>query len=408
MYSPISERVVMYMRQTTIERQEQSPVHEPLQAQVQIRGGSGIQDKWWRRTWLGYVVSISLIGLALLGTLLEQQLWPHLSFSSAPLLLAVVIIALLWGVGPAIFAVLVSSLILDYFYLVPLGSFSIYTWEGLLQLLPFLLSGLLLAWLTAQREAALRRTSLLEKKLAAYADGLERANQQKDQILSIVSHELNTPITIILSQAQMLLRRLTKQPELPVDAVRVHTTLEKIEEQTQRLTLLVRDLLDLSRMREGKFTLQVGECNLGSICREVIEGQHLITHRTIELHAAPTDVILQADRERLRQVVNNLVSNAVKYSPEESLVQVHITRSEQNAVLQVHDAGPGISQEQQAHIFDAFYRTPQAQGSSKGGLGLGLAICKAIIEQHGGRIWCKSQPAEGSIFVVELPLQRKQ
>src|SRR5207244_2372059 len=119
-------------------------------------------------------------------------------------------------------------------------------------------------------------------------------------------------------------------------------------------------------------------------------------------------VMLEADRERLSQVVINLVSNAVKYSPEDCPVQVHVSQHDEEASIQVCDGGPGIPLDQQTRIFEPFYRTPTVQCSSKRGLGLGLTICKEIVEQHGGRIWCDSCEGKGTTFSVALPLRFPQ
>jgi signal transduction histidine kinase len=118
--------------------------------------------------------------------------------------------------------------------------------------------------------------------------------------------------------------------------------------------------------------------------------------------------MVRVDSDRLAQVVTNLVSNAVKYSPEESVVQVRVGVSQEDrgrvARMEVRDYGSGISEEARKHIFETFYRAPDAQISKKSGWGLGLAICKDIVERHGGRISCESEVGKGSVFVVELPM----
>ncbi|HCI79352.1 MAG TPA: sensor histidine kinase, partial [Ktedonobacter sp.] len=146
------------------------------------------------------------------------------------------------------------------------------------------------------------------------------------------------------------------------------------------------------------------ECELVDLCRSIVEDQHLLTDRPISLET-DTSILLLADCERLAQVVVNLVGNAIKYSPERSPIEVRVSKRDTTALIEVQDHGKGIKKEQQEHIFDTFYRTPDAQASSKFGLGLGLSICKDIVERHGGRIWCESEMGKGSTFFVELPLQ---
>lgn len=366
---------------------------------------------WWRRPVAGYLLSIPLVALGLLAVLGQEYLMPHTFFPGVPMLLSVLLVALLWGVGPALFSVLLSTLALDYFY-IHAWVFSLFTWDGLVQFLPFIVSGIVVAIITGQREAARIRALAAEQEALiakqeeqTRADELAKANQLKDQFLSIASHELKTPITTIRGLAQITLRRLSKQSELSPEQEGIRITLQKIDEQTNRLNTLIEDLLDLSSIRAGKIHLQLKRCDLGEVCCGVIEDQRLLTGRMIDLELPPEPVTLKADSDRLSQVVTNLVSNAIKYSPEDSSVQVRVGKRDKLAVIEVHDAGPGIPKEEQTRIFETFYRAPKAQASSKNGWGLGLAICKDIVERHGGRIWCESTPGEGSTFVVELPLR---
>jgi signal transduction histidine kinase len=167
--------------------------------------------------------------------------------------------------------------------------------------------------------------------------------------------------------------------------------------------MLIDDLLDVSSMRTGKVALNKRLCDIGTLCREVIEDQRLLTEREIVLHAPENPVAIQVDPERITQVITNLVSNALKYSPAKSKVEVYLKREDVWVLLEVKDYGKGINKELQEHIFETFYRTPDAQSSSKRGLGLGLAIAKDIVERHEGRIWCESEPGHGSSFFVKLP-----
>jgi signal transduction histidine kinase len=327
------------------------------------------------------------------------------------MLLVIVLVALLWGIGPALLSVILSTLSLDYFYISPEYQVSFQSWNSLIQILPFFLIGILIAIISGQREAARRRALFAEHALKEHADNLEQANQDlievnemKDQFISMASHELKTPLTTIRGQAQVMLRRLSKQKELPREFMDVRTALEKIDEQTYRLNALVDDLLDLGSIRAGKIELRLGRCDLCEICRNVVDEQYLLTGRVIEVVLPEIPVLLEADSERLSQVGNNLVSNAIKYSPDGSPVKVSVVRQENTARLTVQDFGQGIEKEQLKHIFEPFYRAPDAESLKKSGWGLGLVICKDIVERHGGRIWCESRKGEGSTFYVELPL----
>jgi signal transduction histidine kinase len=227
----------------------------------------------------------------------------------------------------------------------------------------------------------------------------------RDNFLSMASHELKTPMTTILGQAQLIMRRLSKIPELSADLTFVRSALESIDGQTRRLNALVDDLLDMYNIRAGKIELHLKPCDLINLCHEVVREQRLLTGRTILLDVPSSPVIMQADEARLSQVIVNLVNNALRYSPEGSIVQVFVDERRDIDIIEVSDTGPGIPQEERAHIFEPFYRSPNVCTTSKSGLGLGLAICKDIVQRHGGRIWCRSQIGRGSTFIVEMPLK---
>jgi signal transduction histidine kinase len=382
-----------------------------LQQTIEIHQRYLSQLPWWRRPLVGYLAALPAVSLAFLLLTTMQGWLPLPSFPDGPLFLAVFLIALFWGVGPAVWTVLLSTLILDYLNQISLKAFDLTSLRTLLQILPFLIFGIMIAIITGQRESARRHALFAEqlakeqaKELAGKNEELWELNQHKDRFISVASHELKTPITTIRGLVQLSLRRLKKQKELPTELQEVQTTLEKIDYQTHRLNALVEDLLILSGLRSGKLALQARKCDLVEICSEVVEDQRLLTDRSIDVDAPPK-LVLQADGDRLSQVIINLVSNALKYSPSESTVQVNISMTGGKALIQVHNEGPVIPEEQQAHIFDPFYRTPEAQTSRKSGWGLGLAICKDIVERHSGRIWCESRQGQGTTFFVELPLK---
>ncbi len=181
----------------------------------------------------------------------------------------------------------------------------------------------------------------------------------KDNFLSMASHELKTPMTTILGQAQLMKRRLSKVPELSDDLTFMRGALESIDSQTQRMNSLVDDLLDLYNIRAGKIELHMEPCDLIALCHEVVREQRLLTGRTIQLDVPAFPIIMQADEDRLSQVIVNLVNNALRYSPEDSSVQVFVDKRHDVGIIEVCDAGTGISQEEQAHIFEPFYRSPR-------------------------------------------------
>lgn len=363
----------------------------------------------WRHPIIGYLATIPATVVVLMCTLYVTKVFGQFFFPSTFSIIVIVVAALFWGAGPAIWSILLNAAALYYFFVLPLSSYDYSNWRDALQLLPFVGSGLVIALITAQRERARFQAMATEIELQSYAQELEAtnrrledANQMKDRFLSIASHELKTPVTTIRGQAQLMLRRISKQKDLEhMDGVA--STLERINDQTSRLTVLIDELLDVSSIRAGKAVLNRRLCDVTSLCHEVVEDQRLLTERAVILDAPTEPINIKLDVDRFSQVMTNLISNAIKYSPDDMPVEVSIKPGAHDVLFTVHDYGRGIAKDQQEHIFETFYRTPDAQSSAKRGLGLGLAITKDIVERHNGRIWCQSEPRKGSTFYVELP-----
>jgi len=317
----------------------------------------GAEMRRWRKPVIGYVLTFPTVALATVLVMLMKYYWPRFYFPGATMLLAIVLVALLWGIGPALLSVILCTLSLDYFYISPEYQIGFPRWNGLIQILPFFLIGILIAIISGQREAARRRALFAEHALKEHADNLEQANQElievnemKDQFISMASHELKTPITTIRGQAQLMLRRLTKQKELSQEFADVRTALEKIDEQTYRLSALVDNLLDLGSIRAGKIELRPGRCDLCEICRSVVDEQCLLTGRVIEVELSEDTVMVAAVSDRLSLVGTNLVSNEIKYSPDGSPVNVSVVTQENTPRLTVQDFGQGIETDQLKHI----------------------------------------------------------
>ena len=368
-----------------------------------------IRTPWWRLPPLGYILTFPLVGLALVIPFVFQQMHIYQSFLDTPLVLVTLIIALVWGTEPAVLSILIGTMAFDIYFLT--GTPRLFQgWNESIPLIPFVLAQIIMVVLAAQRERGRRSIEAAQEELKSYAGQLEWVNRQledtnklKDQFLSMASHELKTPITTIRGQAQLGMLRLNKQAQLPPELEPVRTALERIEQHTYRLNSLVDDLLDLSILSSGKIKLRASRCNLEEVCSEVIDEQRSLSGRTIELELPLSPVLVQADCERIGQVLTNLVSNAVKYSAENSIIQVAISQTRGKAIVQVHNEGAPIPKELQSDLFEPFYRTPAAQSSSKKGWGLGLAISKQIVERHGGSIQVESSQGKGTTFTIELP-----
>src|SRR5438874_10712931 len=306
----LCRRECVKIRAKRFNRNDRPLVLVRLQQRAEMRKRYIAQIPRWRHPLIGSVFTVPLVGLAISLVLLEKMLIHNFYFPGAPLFLAIVLIALIWGTGPALFSVLLSTLALDYFYIPPFGQFNLAIWPGALQILPFFLAGIVIAMISGQREVARRRALFAEQELQTHADELEQANQEleeanqlKDQFISMASHELKTPITTIRGQAQVMLRRLSKQKELPRELVDVPVALEKIDEQTRRLNALVDDLLDLSSIRAGKIKLRLSPCDPLEMCCSVIEQQRQLSGREVEVEQASAPVTLNADCARLSQAI---------------------------------------------------------------------------------------------------------
>jgi PAS domain S-box-containing protein len=266
--------------------------------------------------------------------------------------------------------------------------------------------------LVLERERLLRERAEAQARMLA----LEETNERMDQFLSIISHELRTPVTTIKTGVQLMLRRVTNPASLdankPGQLLKLvqdqERSLQRTDLQVRRLTHLLDDLIDLARIRTGKLEILAERCDLGALVREVVEEEQ-ITHanRTILLKLPPGPAIeVQADPNRIGQVLTNYLTNALKYSATEQPVQVGLDVEGPQARVWVRDQGPGIPLEEQSHIWELFHRVPgiEVKSGSGIGLGLGLHISRTMITQHHGTVGVESVPGKGSTFWFMLPL----
>lgn len=241
------------------------------------------------------------------------------------------------------------------------------------------------------------RASLEElAKLAEQrARELEKEREQRERFLAMVAHDLRQPITALGAYAQLLRRGEQLSGEARQRAI------GQIEEQARRLERMASDLVDMSRIAIGRFEMRRAPFDMAGLARQVVDEQQL-SAKAHRLHLdASASVVGLWDRDRLHQVLGNLISNAVRYSPAGSDVHVSVRRTDGEVEVSVIDQGPGLNPEQLAEVFEPFRRGPQAMAGN--GLGLGLYISKAIVEAHGGRIWAESEPGKGSKFTFTLP-----
>lgn len=230
----------------------------------------------------------------------------------------------------------------------------------------------------------------------------ERLDQLKNEFVSMVSHELRTPLTSIKGYVDMVL-----DGEAGGTNPEQETYLKIVRANTDRLINMVNDLLDISRIESGRLELRPSAVPLREVVRSVVISlKKQIEAREINLTQALPEppVIVTADRDRITQVLLNLINNACNYSPRGASVTVSVRKIDNHAQVDVTDTGIGISPEDQARIFTRFYRVDNSTTRQVGGTGLGLAVARSIVEMHGGRIWVKSEVGKGSTFSFTLPL----
>jgi signal transduction histidine kinase len=224
----------------------------------------------------------------------------------------------------------------------------------------------------------------------------------RDQFLSIAAHELKTPLTVLLGNAQAMERRARRDEHLPEREVRaVHL----IYEQARRLSRMIAALLDISRLEQGKLSIERAQVDLQALVERVVdEVQPGLTGHIVEHLASDERLIIEGDELRLEQVLQNLIGNAVKYSLQGGVVQVQLARQADRACISVTDHGMGIPAEDIPHLFERYYRASNIDGERITGMGIGLYIVKEIVTLHGGSVEIQSELGTGSTFTVYLPL----
>ncbi len=251
----------------------------------------------------------------------------------------------------------------------------------------------------ADERAARRDAEFAQEMLKAQNIRLRELDRLKDEFVSSVSHEFRTPLTSIIGYVELLLEEETEREGREFLGV--------IDRNAQRLLDLVSDMLFAARLQAGELALQALPVDLGALVEEsVLAARPRADAARVDLHvrsdASLPDVA--GEQGRLAQVLDNLISNAIKFSPEGGEVEVLLTRRDDAVVLEVSDNGIGISEEERDRLFERFFRSQTALERQISGTGLGLYISKAIVDAHGGRIAVRSVVGEGTTFVVELPV----
>jgi len=218
----------------------------------------------------------------------------------------------------------------------------------------------------------------------------------------VISHELKTPVALIKGYADTLRRE-----DACWDLETTRESLTVIVEEAERLNQLIDNLLDASRLQAGVLPLEIDQVALDALAERVARRFRTQTQiHEIVVNFPPDFPVVRGDPGRLEQVLNNLISNAIKYSPADGRIKISGQTLPNQAIVTVSDEGVGIPFEEQPHVFERFFRGARERHQHTPGAGLGLYLVKAIVEAHGGRIWVESNPQDGTAFSFSIPRQQ--
>lgn len=279
------------------------------------------------------------------------------------------------GLGPGILATILST-IGNYFLLIALGHYS--QLGNIVLSIFFILEGVVISIISEARY---------------------ESEEQKDEFIAFAAHELKNPLSSVRGFAELILNKTKSNQDQKVFAYA-----QEIQTQSDKLLELINDLLDVTKIEVGKFSYKDELIDMNSLVKEIISHQKVINKNREIILTGKSSQIVRGDRYRIGQVITNLMTNALKYSPENRKVLVNIKNKNHSVIISVKDFGVGISQKDQTQIFSPFYRTTKAQTSKSEGLGLGLYIASQIVLYHQGRLWVKSTQGHGSTFFMELPI----
>ncbi|MCX2582773.1 PAS domain S-box protein [Pedobacter sp. MR22-3] len=232
---------------------------------------------------------------------------------------------------------------------------------------------------------------------------IKEEEQRKSDFVSMLSHELKTPVTSIKGHVQLALRLLSRETLSP-SLQKLSTSLSRIDVLLLQLTGLIRDMLDLSRIDAGRMDLKVDHFAIDTLVKEVVEDFRL-SHQQYVFHLeTAANIFVHADRDRISQVLINLIANAIKYSPKSNQVDIAVSTTENEVLIDIKDYGIGIEAKDQTKIFERFFRVEGQNEKYFSGFGIGLFLAHNIISRHGGEILLESERNQGSVFTVHLPI----
>jgi len=230
----------------------------------------------------------------------------------------------------------------------------------------------------------------------------EEQNKARAQFIATLAHELRTPLTPVLGSARLLVEQFRPEPESPQDRL-IRSIVRGAETLESRLS----DLLNLAQFEAGAFSLEIASVDVGGLLNDLASQFQPLAEskgQSFTLDLPQRLDLVKADRRRIGQVLMNLLENAVKFTPEGGSILLRAMTHDQNLVVKVRDSGPGLSPEEQRRLFQPFYQS-EVDRQRLSGAGLGLSLCKQLVEAHGGKMWVDSELDKGSTFGFSVPLK---
>ena len=371
--------------------------------------------------WAGYVAAALSVGLL---TLLLKTVGAHVNAAtvSLALLLTVLFIATRWGSLPALAASILAMLCFNFFFLPPLGTFTIAATDNWIALLAFLITAVTAGQLSAsakrraeEAETGRREIERLYAELrdaferASHAEALRQSEKLKSALLDAVTHDLRTPLTSIKASITTLLDEVREAP-VKLDAESRIEMMEVIDEESDRLSRFINGLIELARIEAGELQLRRRWGAVEEIISTALSRAESITHsHRVELEVEKELPGVRVDERAVSEVVYTLIDNAAKYSPVGSTIRITARRSGDELIeMGVEDDGPGIPADLRERVFDKFFRATRdgdVRTRQPTGTGMGLAIAKGIVEAHYGKIWIEpGRDGKGTRVLFTLPI----
>jgi len=303
------------------------------------------------------------------------------------LLMTVSVLAMLFDILPVLIAAVLSALVWNFFFIPPIFTFHISNTEDLLMFLLYFVIALVNAVLTFK----IRK----EEKKARDKEEKEKTIKLYNTLLNSLSHELRTPISTIIGSVDSL-----KISNEKISSVNQLELLNQIDIASIRLNRQVENLLNMSRLETGILKPSIDWCDTNELVNSVIQKQIFNHHQTIIFEPNEQLPLFKFDRGLIEQVLQNLLHNAINYTPQNSIIKIVASQQSNYCIISVSDNGNGIPENEMQYLFDKFYRLPQ---SKTGGSGLGLSIVKGFVEAHQGQVYVKNNKDKGTIFTIKIP-----